>query len=85
MMTPVRDLIKEDMLSNPPMESVVVLPLGDDQVTGSLCAYVRQFEGVAVQGLRGCDRRPGVGRLGGTYGRATVMPCERGCLRFAVN
>ena len=59
MMTTVRDRIKEDLRSNPPMESVVTLAAewfshGEMiQLQGVFCALVRQFEGMAAQGHRG--------------------------------
>ena len=55
MMTTVRDLIKDVLQSNPPMEGVVALAAewfsrGEIcQLTRSLCAYVRHLEGMAVQ------------------------------------
>ena len=42
------------------LECLMVLPWGDDQVT--LCADIRQFDGLAGQGDLGLDRGPGVGR-----------------------
>ena len=37
----------------------MVSPLGDDQVTGTLFANIRQFERMAGQGNLGRDREPG--------------------------
>ena len=58
-MTTVRDRIRDDLRSNPPMESVVTLVAewfsrGEMiQLQGVFCALVRQVEGMAAQGYRG--------------------------------